>query len=171
MERVQEFSTVRFLTTALGAFFFYAAPQLSESTPFRLAGGSLTFAALSGVVLLFLLYRSVPYKRSLFVTAAVLGSTLAGFVRSIYGAWLPSLGQLAQSPLVLGYILLSGLVGLAVTYYYNDASNAKVRSLSLNFDFDPIAESLTDHSNFPLLTGQYHATRCSAIFWPGNGNG
>ena len=126
MERVQEFSKVRFLITAFGAFFFLAAPQLSESTPFRLAGGSLTFAALSGVVLLFLLYRSIPHKRSLFVTSAVLGSTLVGIIRSFYGTWLPSLGQLAQSPIVLGYTLLSGLVGLALTYYYNDASNAKV---------------------------------------------
>ena len=109
MRRVEEFSMPRFLTAAIGAFFFSAAPQLAESTPFRLAGGSLGFTALSALVFIFLLYRSIPHRRSFLLSSALFGGTMAAAARFVFGTWLPSAGQLARNPVVLAYAALSAL--------------------------------------------------------------
>ena len=129
MDRVQELSMPRFISAVMGAFLFSAAPQLSESTPFRLAGGSLGFAALSSIVVLFVLYRSFPHKKSFLVGSALFGSTVAAAMRFAFGTWLPSLQQIFNNPLVIGYTTLSALMGMALTYYYNDTSNVKINTL------------------------------------------
>lgn len=129
MDRIVQFSTQKFLATVLGVFLFHSAPRLSTSTPFRLAGGSLCFASLSLILLLYLVYRSVPYKRSVAVASFLFGSSVAAAVRYVFGVWIPSLGQLARNPLFLGYFIISWLVGLALTYYYNDTSDYKMNTL------------------------------------------
>ena len=128
MKRIDEFSMPRFIATVMGIFFFTTAPQLSESTPFRLAGGSLSFALLSSAIVLVLLYRSLPHKRSLVLGSALFGSTVAATMRFIFGTWVPSLSQIIHNPLVLGYTGISALMGLALTYYYDDPSNRKLNT-------------------------------------------
>ena len=129
MDRTVQFSTLKFLATVIGVFLFLSAPQLSTSTPFRLAGGSLCFASLSLILLLYFAYRSVPYKRSVAVVSFVFASSIAAALRFVFGVWIPSLGQLARNPLFLGYFVISWLVGLALTYYYNDPSDYKMNTL------------------------------------------
>lgn len=129
MQRVEEFSMPRLLSTIMGAFLFSAAPELAMSTPFRLAGGSLAFAALSGVIVLFILIRNMPQRRSLVVGTLMFGSTFVAVMHYIFGTWLPSLAQLARNPLVIGATTLSGLVGMGVTYYYNDTTNVKINTM------------------------------------------
>jgi len=129
MKRVHELSMPRVLSALMGAFFFSAAPQLAESTPFRLAGGSIGFAALSSLVVLFVLYRSLPQRRSFVLGSVFFGSTVAAAIRYIFGTWLPSFHQLIRNPIVLGYSVLSALMGLAMTYYFNDTSNRKINTM------------------------------------------
>lgn len=129
MDRTAQFSTLKFLATVVGVFLFHSAPQLATSTPFRLAGGSLCFASLSLILLLFLAYRSLPYKRSVVVASFLFGSSVAAGIRYIFGVWIPSLGQLVRNPLFLAYFGISWLLGLALTYYYDDTSNYKVNTL------------------------------------------
>jgi len=129
MKRVHELSMTRLLSSLMGAFFFSAAPQLAESTPFRLAGGSIGFAALSSLVVLFVLYRSLPQRRSFVVGSLFFGSTIAAAIRYIFGTWIPSFHQLIRNPIVLGYTALSAMMGLAMTYYFNDTSNRKINTM------------------------------------------
>ncbi|KAL4529975.1 hypothetical protein Ndes2437B_g08496 [Nannochloris sp. 'desiccata'] len=126
MTRIHELSVPRLLSALMGAFFFSAAPQLAENTPFRLAGGSIGFAALSSLIVLFVLYRSLPQRRSFVFGSVLFGSTVAAAIRYIFGTWLPSFNQLIKNPIVLGYTALSALMGLAMTYYFNDTSNHKI---------------------------------------------
>jgi hypothetical protein len=129
MTRVHELSMPRLLSALVGTFFFSAAPQLAESTPFRLAGGSLGFAALSSLIVLFVLYRSLPQRRSFIIGSALFGSTVMAVMRYIFGTWLPSFNQFIKNPLVLSYTALSALMGLAMTYYFNDSSNRKINTM------------------------------------------
>jgi hypothetical protein len=129
MAREEAFSTPRFLAFVLGAFVFWNAARLSASTPFRLAGGSLGFVALAAALAVVALARAVPHRRALAAAALVGGSAAAAAARLAFGAWAPAPAQLARSPLVLGYVLISSLTGLALTYYYNDAANVKVNTM------------------------------------------
>lgn len=129
MTREDEFSMPRFLSTLLGGFLFWCAPSLAESTPFRLAGGTVSFMALSGILLLFIIYRSLPHKGKLFAAVTLFGSSVMATARWILGTWVPSLRLVLTNPITLGYMVISGLAGLALTYYFNDTSSHKFNTI------------------------------------------
>ena len=89
----------------------------------------MTFAALSGVIVLFILFRNVPHHRSIILSTLALGSTAVAVIHYIFGTWLPSLEQLARNPLVIAITILSGLTGMGITYYYNDTTNMKINTM------------------------------------------
>eukprot|EP00887_Chlorella_sp_A99_P003098 scaffold9.g3098.t1 len=113
MERHVAFSMPRFLAFVLGAWLFWAAPALATSTPFRLTGGTLGFVALSAAIVLFLVWRSVPHKRSVAVGTALLGSSALAAVRFLFGTWLPSMRQANTILRVALQLVGLGLVGAA----------------------------------------------------------
>ncbi|PSC75010.1 Nuclear envelope integral membrane 1 isoform A [Micractinium conductrix] len=129
LERRQELSTGRVVAALLGAWLFWYAPGLSESTPFRLTGGTLGFVALSSLILLLFMYRRVPHKGKLFAGTALFGSSFLASMRWLFGTWLPSAHQLLRHPVTLAYLAMSGLSGLALTYYYNNTGNRKVNTM------------------------------------------
>ncbi|KAI3429490.1 hypothetical protein D9Q98_005579 [Chlorella vulgaris] len=129
LTRSEELSMPRLLAAVLGGFLFWNAGVLSESTPFRLTGGTVGFMALSSVILLFVLYRKVPHKGKLLAGSAVFGSTFLAAMRWLFGVWLPSLHQVLRHPATLGYLGLSGLAGMGLTYYYNNSENRKVNNM------------------------------------------
>lgn len=129
MTKRLELSTPRLLSAIVGSFLFAAAPQLAASTPFRLAGGTAGFVALSAAIALVFIYRSLPHRRSIVLSTALFGSTVAAAMRLLFGTWLPSAAQLIHNPFIIGYVTLSALTGLALTYYYNDTSNRKINTM------------------------------------------
>lgn len=58
-----------------------------------------------------------------------MGGTGLTLLRWLYGYWLPPLSTLLRSRLALAYVLSSLLTGAAVTYYYDDRSNAKLNTI------------------------------------------
>ncbi|KAK9851855.1 hypothetical protein WJX84_007640, partial [Apatococcus fuscideae] len=50
-------------------------------------------------------------------------------MQNLFGRWIPSYHQLIYSPWVLGYLVATGLLGLALTYYYDDVSNHKLQTI------------------------------------------
>ncbi|KAL4444614.1 hypothetical protein ABPG77_002431 [Micractinium sp. CCAP 211/92] len=129
MERRLELSWGRLVAFLLGSWLFWSAGALSESTPFRLTGGTLGVMMLSVLILLFFLYRTVPHKGKVFAGAAVFGSSFLAAVRWMFGVWLPSAHQVMTHPVTLAYLALSGLAGLATTYYYNNPENRKLNTM------------------------------------------
>ncbi|KAL4856891.1 Nuclear envelope integral membrane protein 1 [Chlorella vulgaris] len=121
LTRSEELSMPRLLAAVLGGFLFWNAGVLSESTPFRLTGGTVGFMALSSVILLFVLYRKVPHKGKLLAGSAVFGSTFLAAMRWLFGV--------LRHPATLGYLGLSGLAGMGLTYYYNNSENRKVNNM------------------------------------------
>ncbi|KAI7842677.1 hypothetical protein COHA_003608 [Chlorella ohadii] len=129
MSRTETFSMARLLAAAVGGFLFWNAAPLSTSTPFRLTGGTLGFMALSSLIVLLYLYRRVPHKGKLLAGTAVFGSSFLATMRWLFGVWLPSAHQVLHHPLTLSYLGLSGLTGLALTYYYNNTENRKINTM------------------------------------------
>ncbi|KAL4427710.1 hypothetical protein ABPG75_001799 [Micractinium tetrahymenae] len=129
MERRLELSWGRLVAFLLGTWLFWSAGALSESTPFRLTGGTLGVMMLSVLILLFILYRKVPHKGKVFAGTAVFGSSFLAAVRWMFGVWLPSAQQVLMHPVTLGYLALSGLAGLGTTYYYNNPENRKLNTM------------------------------------------
>ena len=129
MVRSERLSLFRMLFALLGVLTFFAAPYLAVSLPFRLAGGSLGFTLLSTVFILVLLYRAVPHKKTFVAASAVCGTTLFALIRLTFGVWIPNAYQMLRNPLVLSYWVLSALIGLGLTYYYNDLSDVKINNM------------------------------------------
>jgi hypothetical protein len=71
----------------------------------------------------------VPHKRTLAATAAAAGSGGWALVRWVSGQWLPSWHQLLANHFFGAYVLVSAIVGAAVTYLYDDRKNDKVNTL------------------------------------------
>lgn len=113
-----------------GTLLFLFAPALSTSTPFRLGIGTTAFTTASVLlVALFILYRVVPDKRKVAAGFMVFGSGVMTFGRWMFGTWIPSTAQLMHSKLVWGYLALSALAGLGVTYYFDNPANAKLNTI------------------------------------------
>ena len=53
--------------------------------------------ALSSLVVLFVLYRTVPHKGKLLAGAALFGSSFLATVRWLFGVWLPSWHQVGDA--------------------------------------------------------------------------
>lgn len=115
--------------TAAGIWLFFNAGFLSTSSGFRVTTGAFIFTLASLLVFAFFIVRQVPgYKKGLGVLA-VLGSSALGFIRLLYGVWMPSVNTLARSRLVQAYTLVSALLGMAITYYFDDTSNTKLNNI------------------------------------------
>ena len=97
-----------------------SAPCAASLTPFRLA---LTPPWPP--------FRFVPYKRSVAIGLSAMGSTGLAVLRWLTGHWLPSWAHLSQNPIFQGYVVLSALLGAALTYYFDDRSNPKLNTLIL----------------------------------------
>ncbi|BDA46042.1 probable nuclear envelope integral membrane protein 1 [Coccomyxa sp. Obi] len=125
----EKVSYVQLAQGVLGAALYWWAGPLSHSMFFRLSAGSLGFMMLSVLILIFVLSRAVPNKRGMGAACAVLGSTFTGLVRYWFGRWIPTFEQLMYSKVALAYLGASGLVGLAVTYYYDSDTNTKLQNI------------------------------------------
>lgn len=125
----EHFSASQLARGVLGAFLFLQADTLVNSIYFRLSTGTGGFVLLSLLILAFVIYRSVPNKKTMAATLALFGSTVLSAARYFVGSWFPSLEQLMYNKWVGLYVLASSLIGLAVTYYYDDASNAKLNTI------------------------------------------
>ena len=123
------FSVVRAFVWIVGVLMVLYAGRLSESTSFRLAGGSFTFVILSGILLLYIVWRHIPHKKSLFVSVMLFGGALAGFLRMVFIGPMEILQSMINSPILYVYMTGSALVGLAVTYYFNDETNVKLNTI------------------------------------------
>ncbi|KAK9855139.1 hypothetical protein WJX84_006268 [Apatococcus fuscideae] len=125
----QDFSYVLLGMGVAGALLFLFSTPLSTSQPFRLSAGTLGFMALSVAILLVFISRHLPSKKSVVVAFGIFGSSFAAVMQSLFGRWIPSYHQLIYSPWVLGYLVVTGLLGLALTYYYDDAGNHKLQTI------------------------------------------
>ncbi|KAF6266577.1 hypothetical protein COO60DRAFT_4338 [Scenedesmus sp. NREL 46B-D3] len=124
----QELSLPHLGLTAVGVMLFFKAASLSMSTTFRLTSGSLMFMSGAVVLLSFMLMRSMPYKRSMVAFFTLSSTSMMAAVRWLYGTWLPDMHSLVLSRPFLLYILIMGLLGLAVTYWMDDTSNVKLNT-------------------------------------------
>eukprot|EP00891_Asterochloris_glomerata_P001352 jgi/Astpho2/1352/Aster-06215 len=112
-----------------GVLLFFNADRLSRSMFFRISSGTLSIMLLAVLIVMFLGARSLPNKKSMMAAFALFGSSFTTLMRCFFGRWVPSWRQLLHSKAVQGYLLLSGLVGGAVTYYYDDDRNVKLQKL------------------------------------------
>jgi hypothetical membrane protein len=55
-------------------------------------------------------------------------TSLMAAVRWLYGTWLPDMHSLLLSRPFLIYVIITGLLGLAVTYWMDDTSNVKLNT-------------------------------------------
>lgn len=124
----RELSLRHVALTAAGVLLFFNAPGLSMSPTFRLTSGSLAFMSGGLVVLSIILMRSMPYKRAVMGFFTVSSTTMLAAVRWLYGTWLPDMHSLLLSRPFLGYVIATGLLGLAVTYWMDDTSNVKLNN-------------------------------------------
>lgn len=133
LQEVQSFSLVRSTIFVAGAILVMFSHVIASSTACRLVGGSVTFVAMSGIVLAYIVWRQVPHRKSI-VAMITLWSGAAIFIckTMLFGspggepALLPSL---MKNPLLIAYLLISGLLGMAVTYYFNDNRNEKLNTI------------------------------------------
>ncbi|KAK9906578.1 hypothetical protein WJX75_004502 [Coccomyxa subellipsoidea] len=125
----EKVSYVQLAQEVLGAALYWWAGPLSHSIFFRLSAGSLGFMLLSVLILIFVLSRALPNKKGMGAAFAVLGSTFTGLMRYCFGRWIPTFEQLMYSKVALAYLGASGLVGLAVTYYYDSEANTKLQNI------------------------------------------
>lgn len=72
--------------------------------------------------------RSMPYKRAVMGFFTVSSTTMLAAVRWLYGTWLPDVHSLLLSRPFVGYVIATGLLGLAVTYWMDDTSNEKLNN-------------------------------------------
>ncbi|PNH12374.1 Ferredoxin-A [Tetrabaena socialis] len=112
-----------------GTLVFALAGPLSESMALRVTSGGLLFALGSILILIFLMARQVPGRRSMATTAMVLGSSSWALLRWLTGYWLPSLYALLHNRWLLAYLATSGLLGAALTYLYGGVENTKLNTL------------------------------------------
>jgi len=70
----------------------------------------------------------MPYRRSVAAFFAVSTSSLLAVVRWLYGTWLPNMHLVIYSRPFVIYLLVSGLVGLTLTYWLDDTSNVKINT-------------------------------------------
>jgi hypothetical protein len=70
----------------------------------------------------------MPYKRSLVAFFTLSSTSMMAAVRWLYGTWLPDMHSLLLSRPFLIYIIVTGLLGLAVTYWLDDTSNVKLNT-------------------------------------------
>lgn len=125
----EQFSAWQLGRGVLGTFLFLQADTLVNSIYFRLSTGTGGFVLLSFLILAFVIYRSVPNKKTMAASLALFGSTIMSAARYFVGSWFPSLEELMYNKWVGLYVVASALVGLAVTYYYDDPSNAKLNTI------------------------------------------
>lgn len=125
-EEQEHFAMYRVVMGLMGIIFFMFAETLVNSLTFRLGAGTTLFVMLSAVILTFIVYRSLPNKKSLAATVTLFGTTMASITKYLVGHWLPSLHDILYNKVLAGYVALSALVGLAVTYYYDDPDNRKL---------------------------------------------
>lgn len=132
-QEVQAISVIRCGIFLFGFLLILFSREIASSTGCRLAGGSLTFVAMSGIVLAYIIWRQIPHRKSI-MTMITLWSGAAFFIwRTLLvgshdgePALLPSI---LRSPLLIAYMAASGLVGMAVTYYFNDDKNEKLNTI------------------------------------------
>ena len=58
-----------------------------------------------------------------------MGSTGIAAARWLTGRWLPSWSQMTSNPVFQGYVVLSALLGAALTYWFDDRKNPKLNTL------------------------------------------
>jgi len=124
----RDLSLPKVAMTVLGVAIFTHAHTLTASPSFRLGAGALTFASGAVLVLVFILMRSVPHKRKIAAALAVSASSALGALRWAYGTWAPDLATVLTSRAAVVYFLVTGLLGLAVTYWLDDTANVKLNN-------------------------------------------
>ncbi|KAK9803762.1 hypothetical protein WJX73_003874 [Symbiochloris irregularis] len=126
----RKFLSVRMISQLLlGAALFLNGASLSKSLAFRLGTGSIGFALLSVLILLFVVSRMLPNKRSIAAAFMAAGGAMTTACHHFFGSYIPSLTQLVQHPVLLAYLAASALVGLALTYYFDSPENVKLMTI------------------------------------------
>ena len=130
VEHASEFSTFRAAVWMVGIAVLLNASRISTSLSFRLTAGALTFMGMSGILLLYIIWKNVPHKKSMIVTCSMFGGGMALLLRL---ARMPSEYLLGwfSSPIFYVYLGVSGLVGMAVTYYFTSEDDVKVSKFRL----------------------------------------
>ncbi|KXZ56747.1 hypothetical protein GPECTOR_1g673 [Gonium pectorale] len=105
------------------------AGPLSESMALRITSGGVLFALGSVIILMVILGRQMPGRRSMATSAMLLGSSSWALLRWLTGHWLPSAYSLLHNRWLLGYLAVSGLVGSAMTYLYGGVEHPKINTL------------------------------------------
>ena len=129
----QQLSVARCVFFLLGIILFAFSHRISASTACRMAGGSLTFISMSALFLAYIVWRQIPHRKSIVAMISLWSGAAIYFAKHLLvgsdngePALLPSL---LKSPLCVAYVVVSGLVGMAVTYYFNDSSNEKINTI------------------------------------------
>lgn len=112
-----------------GAALFLWAGDLSTSSPFRLSMGTATFTVGSVIIALFMLSRLLPDRRKVAGVFLLFGGGVMSFAHWLFGSWLPSTDQLMHSKVVWAYLGLSSLLGLTLTYYYDNTENVRLNTI------------------------------------------
>lgn len=120
------FSKTRAVMGLVGVILFMRAGTLVDSLAFRLGTGTGFFVMLSILILTFIVYRTLPNKKSLVATIALFGTTVATVTKYLAGQWLLSMHDIIYNKWMAGYVALSALMGLALTYYFDDPKNHKL---------------------------------------------
>eukprot|EP00884_Botryococcus_braunii_P017757 jgi/Botrbrau1/4665/Bobra.33_2s0034.3 len=113
----------------VGLLLYNFAGPLSESLIFRLGAGSVSFMLLSAVILLFVVYRTLPNKRAVAAMFTLFGTSMAGWFRFFFGQWIPSVHQLVSSKVVWLYMAVTCIIGWGVTYYFDREDNHKLHTI------------------------------------------
>jgi len=135
VEYVHELSVSRLAVYGLGAVVFAYAGPLANSLAFRLTAGSCGCIVMSAILVLYVVWRHVPYKKSMVGVVALTGTSAAvlwKLVSAVHsGVFRGDGGFMAGTlhPLVLAYVVASGLVGMGVTYYVHDPGNEKMNTI------------------------------------------
>ncbi|GLC38968.1 hypothetical protein PLESTB_000466600 [Pleodorina starrii] len=112
-----------------GTLVFALAGPLSESMALRVTSGGLLFALGSVIILIYVMARQMPGRRSMATAAMMLGSSSWALLRWLTGYWLPSAYALLHNRWLLAYLVISGLFGAAITYLYGGVENTKLNTL------------------------------------------
>ena len=135
VEYVHELSVPRLAVYVLGAVVFAYAVPLANSLAFRLTAGTCGCIVMSAILVLYVVWRHVPYKKSMVGVVAVTGTSAAvlwKLVSAVHsGVFRGDAGivSVILHPLVLAYVVASGLVGMGVTYYWHDPGNEKMNTI------------------------------------------
>jgi hypothetical protein len=119
-------SVARLVAATVGTFMVCFAPALSRAMPVRLISGALVVMALP---LLLLLVWVLPctdsqgVEKDAVAGGIVLTIIITAAISGVFGL----VGVPSEQSVVLAYVTIFGLLGLALTYYYIDAWNDKVR--------------------------------------------